>query len=347
MLGKLLQPTDLERINKCSDLEAVISLLRQTDYGVYLEGIKASLLSPRRIEYEIRKKISSAFSTVLRCAPGYTKPLINQAFLLYEVDNLKAVLRGIEISESWEMIRYMLFPMQDYPSLPYESICKSGNIPAALEILKDTSYYRVLELAMGRYHEESSLFPLEVALDLDYWKKVWRAVNELPPSDRNHAREIVGLLIDKNNLTWAARYRLYHHMTEEEIINYTLPFGHRIGDDVIRTIASGGLVIDVVRQAYPELSESLAGELEPALRLPFVELQLTRIFLDRCRKAFTANTFHVGFLLAYLFLLEIEIQDVTLIVESKALGLQQGSYESYLINPLGPDLRRNPLEVKV
>jgi hypothetical protein len=37
--------------------------------------------------------------------------------------------------------------------------------------------------------------------------------------------KIIGSLLDMNNLMWAIRYKVYHKLSEEELINYTLPFG--------------------------------------------------------------------------------------------------------------------------
>ena len=40
-------------------------------------------------------------------------------------------------------------------------------------------------------------------------------------------------------MVWAIRYRVYHHLSEEEIINYPLPFGYQVRDEDIRAIAAG------------------------------------------------------------------------------------------------------------
>jgi len=42
-----------------------------------------------------------------------------------------------------------------------------------------------------------------------------------------------------NNLMWVIRYKIYHQLSEEEVINYTLPFGYRVRDEDVRAIAAG------------------------------------------------------------------------------------------------------------
>jgi V/A-type H+-transporting ATPase subunit C len=334
MIGTLLQPFDFARINACVDLTCLISNLKDTAYKPYLSDIKENTLTSRRISYEIRKKLTHAFKTIIKSSPDFAQPLIRQLFLIYEVDNLKAILRGIQIADGWEKIRYMLFPMENYPTLPYERMVGVGNIESAIEVIRGTPYYRVLSLALPRYRSENSLFPLEVALDLNYWQLVWQLVNALPHQDKEIARKIMGMYIDKNNLTWAARYRLYHHLSEVEIINYTLPFGYKIDDTIIRAIATGRDLTDVVVNVYPPIAQMLEVGGIDAHELPIIEITLTRMILSACKSAFTGTTFNIGFLMAFLFLLEIEIQDLTVLIEAKSLGIQTDRYIPYMINSI-------------
>ncbi len=345
MIGKLLQPSTFARLNACSDLGSLLGTLKETDYASYLTSVKEGDLSTRRASYEIRKKLAYAFGVIIKNAPEFAQPLLRQLFLLYEVDNLKAVLRGIEIGESWEKIRYMLFPMESFPTLPFENMVRAGDIASAVEIIRHTPYHRVLSLAMERYRSENSLFPLEVALDLNYWQVVWQQVNALPHQDKEIAKKIIGLIIDRNNLTWAARYRLYHHLSEEEIINYTLPFGYKINDTVIRSIAAGKELPELLLNAYPKMAQTINLDGEVTQKLPLIEIQLTRMFLSTCKSAFVGSTFNIGFLLAYIFLLEIEIQDLTLLIEAKSLGIQQESYAPYLINEINMSSSKKPQEI--
>lgn len=78
------------------------------------------------------------------------------------------MLRGIEVKETWEKIRYMLFPMEGFQTLTYEEMSGITSIEEAHPLLQKANCYCILERALERYHQEKSLFPLEVALDLNY-----------------------------------------------------------------------------------------------------------------------------------------------------------------------------------
>lgn len=332
MIGKLLELDTYNRMAGCPDLFSLFGVLKDTEYGEFLLNPKENVITARRASYEIRKKLTQAFRTILKFSPENVQALLTLTFQLYEVDNLKAVLRGIEIGKSWETIRTMLFPMEDFQTLPFEELVRLGSVESAISHIPHSPYCQVLTLALNRYREEKSLFPLEVALDLDYWRKVWEQVNALPKSDREIARKLFGMLIDKNNLTWAARYRIYHHFSESEIINYTLPFGYKIDDTVIRGIASGRELPEMIEKAYPSMAVFLMHEGKAIDKLPMIEVALMRMFLQTCRSTFAQASFNIGLILAYLFTLEIEIQDITLLIEAKALGIRQERFTPYLIN---------------
>jgi len=207
-------------------------------------------------------------------------------------------------------------------------------VEAAVALLSQTPYYTILSHAMERYSTEQSLFPLEVSLDLTYWRELWEDVNRLSGQDREHALRIIGSLVDTTNLMWAIRYMVYHHLAEEEVINYTLPFGYRVKDDDIRAIAAGADIVQVVSRLYPDLPNVETMLQAPQAGLPQLELLLQRHVADECRSAFVGYPFHVGIPLAYLILNELEIQDLTVLFEAKAAGMPVEDFRSYLMGSM-------------
>ena len=145
--------------------------------------------------------------------------------------------------------------------------------------------------------------------------------------DHEQALRLVGTEIDVDNLLWAIRYRVYHHLSVQEIINYTLPFGYQVRDEDIRAIAEDADIITVVKRIYPRiegLEDSIAQsreEITPQRRLALVERALHRHIMGLCRRTFIGNPFHIGIPLAYLWLLEYELRDLTAIIEANASQL--------------------------
>jgi V/A-type H+-transporting ATPase subunit C len=331
MIANLLGPQDWAELINAPDYASLLGTLRRSVYGPYLTRVDERDLTPRRAVYQIKSQMADVFTIILRAAPDQTCPVLTQMFRDFEVDNLKAVLRGIISGASWDQVRHVLFPLGQLGTIPAQAMVETGNITAAIELLKGTAYYPTLSHAMQRYNVEQSLFPLEVALDLNFWRTIWEDILRLPKDDKNHAQKIIGAILDMNNLMWAIRFRVYYHLSEEEIINYTLPFGYRVRDEDIRAIAAGADIPQVVSRVYPNLPDISVYLMEPRRGLPQMETLLQKEVYEECRKALVGYPFHIGVPLAFLVMKEMEVQDLTVLVEAKSSNVSPDDYRPLLV----------------
>lgn len=156
-------------------------------------------------------------------------------------------------------------------------------------------------------------------------------MNRLTGQDRAQAKRIVGGLVDMNNLMWAIRYRVYHHVSEEELINYTLPFGYRVRDEDIRAVAAGADIAQIIERIWPDISDAAEMLHDPRQGLPRLEHELWRRLAHACHAAFIGDPFHVGIPLAYVLLSEMEINDLTVLIEAKATDKSPAEFIPYLV----------------
>lgn len=341
LFSTLLSASQLAALGDAPDLASLSDQLKLTSYAADLEVVKASDLTSRDLESALKKRVAAVYQSVIHSAPGDSRGILIQLYRRYEVSNLKAVLRAIAtglstngVRRSWEEVRELMFPYGPGTVLPQEQMMGAGSIAGAVELLRASPYYDVLLFALRRYNAEQSLFPLEVALDLHYWGRLWQATAKLAVSDRGPARRVVGSLLDLNNLMWAIRYRVYQALSEEELINYTLPFGYRVHDDDIRSIAAGADIGAVIRRLYPGSSEAAALLEDPRKDLPILELQLKRQVMKDCMATFLGNPFHIGLPLAYLVLQDLEVQDLTVLIEGKASRLAAERIRPFVLRSL-------------
>ncbi|MGC9520345.1 MAG: V0D/AC39 family V-type ATPase subunit [Anaerolineae bacterium] len=336
LYADLLSHEIWESLIHAADLDAVLALLSDTIYGPYLE-IDRSLLTPRRSVYQVRWHLADVYEGLIQVLRGAGRELLRQLWHHYEVDNVKAALRGVETAASWDYVLHLLYPMERFISVGtdrLERVVGADTVPEAVEILEGTPYYELLRHAVTRYEEEQSLFPLEMALDLGYRRELWACIEGLHQPDREMAMKTVGTALDTDNLLWAIRYRIYHHLSEEEIINYTLPLGYEVEDADIRAIARGDAIREVVVRVYPELDEVLpADEIVSGKELEKLEEAFLKILVTRCRHMFRGSPFHIGLPLAYVWLNEYEIRDLTVVVEAKASGVPAQVFTSRLLMP--------------
>lgn len=341
MYSHLLSGQQLASLADAEDFASLVTALRHTIYGSYLESLKEKEVSPRSVVFQIKVRLAAAYQNVIHATPEPARAVLVQLYRYHELNNLKAVLRGIAIGglaaggkPVWERVRDLLFPFGSTTVVPAEAMLEAGNMGAAVEFLRGTPYYDALSFAIKRYSAEQSLFPLEVALDLSYWRQLWQAARKLLGQDQGPALRVVGSLLDTNNLMWAIRYRVYQRLSEEELINYTLPFGYRVRDEDIRALAAGADMAAVVMRLYPGIPDVNALLDEPQKGLPTLEIQLKRQVMRQCMATFLGSPFHIGIPLAYLVLSDLETQDLTVIIEAKSMGMPIADFRPFMVRPL-------------
>jgi V/A-type H+-transporting ATPase subunit C len=338
MYSYLFTPQDMTRLSDSPDFPSLVGALKASPYGKYLSGLKDNELTPRRVILQIKNRLADSYSSVVQQAPEQTRPLIKQMFRYYEVGNLKAVLRSIQTVSSWnseqaawDRVREVLFPLGSAASIPAQAMVEAGSVASAVDLLNGTPYEATMSFAMKRFSAEQNLFPLEVALDLDYWRRLWSETRKLSGKDREMGVKIIGSLLDMNNLMWVIRYKIYHKLSEEELINYTLPFGFRVKDEDVRAIAAGSDIAATVSRIYPGIPDVNSLLERPQSGLPKLEQQLKRQVMRQCVAAFIGDPFHIGIPLAYLVLSDFEIQDLTVLIEAKSSKVPEDEYRPLLL----------------
>jgi V/A-type H+-transporting ATPase subunit C len=327
MYSALLTPQIGASLRDAEDLPALITVLKNTAYGPYLQDLEGKELNTKQVIARVKARVADVYMGIIHAAPVSTRPLLMQLFRHFEIDNLKAILRGIVTNSSWEQVQGILFPLGSLTVLPAQEMLESGSLESAVALLANTPYHETLTHAMKRYSDEQSLFPLEVALDLAYWQKLWGSTGQ----DRMQALRVIGPLVDMTNLIWAIRYRIYYHLSEEEIINYTLSFGYHVRDEDIRSIAGGGDYVRILERVYPGMDNVEALLQEPEQGLPKLELQTQQRLAEQVRVVFSGYPFHIGLPLALAVLIELELQDLTVLIEAKAAHMPAEKFLPYLL----------------
>jgi vacuolar-type H+-ATPase subunit C/Vma6 len=341
LTSDLLSADQWETLIGAVDYDAALLALSRTIYGPYLQ-IDRSLLTPRRVVYQIRIHLADIYAKLIRIAPEGARTVLRELWHHYEVDNIKGALRGVEVGAPWDQVLHLLYPMPRYVDVGVETLermVRTRDVAKAIGVLDGTRYHGILEHAMTRYEFERSLFPLEVALDLGYRRNLWSTLMRLSSHDREMALKTVGTALDSDNLLWAIRFRIYHGLSEAEIINYTLATGYEVKDDDIHDIAHGEDIGRVVFRVYPQMRERLRGvAFASGEGLAKLEYELLALLISRCRRMFLGSPFHIGIPLALVWLKEYEIRDITVVLEAKASGARGEVFRPMLLlQPRGPD----------
>lgn len=252
----------------------------------------------------------------------------------HEADNLKSLLRWILSGrQDREELRRRLWEVPD-SKLPGDLLLSARDFPELLETLRGTRYHRVMREPMKHLIDgESNLFALEMALDIEAESHIHQALWALAPEDRRLILPLFGARIDLINLYWLYRGRRFFRMAPEELMNRLLPCRYRIRPAQLRAMTRA----QTLEEALELLSQTPYGrvfhESAPQDEL-VVERDIKRFLLLSAREIYRVGppSFHTA--MSYFMLRELEIEDLTTIIEDVRYDYDRRHAAVYLARPL-------------
>ncbi len=337
LLPQLIQPGQWAVLLDAPDLTSLFAFLRS------LNGLPALVLFGEakpdvvRAERDLTSHYAVAARRPLNLLHNRQLELLDWFWRRFELDNVKTLLRAVHHGSPPSQAHGALIALDELSSLPWDELAVSPSIPALVDRLAGFSYERTLRDALPQYRRQQSVFPLEVALDLAYHSTLLDLVNQLRGAEHADADAFLRAWVDAQNILWAFRYRFYAQLSPEEILNYTLHHGLRADADVVRAIAMGAPLAGVVQSVWgagltdlKELARLDERELAPRLELVF-----QRHFYRLAKRALMISPLRLATVLAYEFLLDSEMRDLTAVIEGKSVGWPAAQIQPYLIAERG------------
>lgn len=319
-LSRLLDRARWSALLEAGSAAQISQVLGQTAIAQAVAGERHMLLEV------LRGQVADAASALNRFLPAGPAELLDWYNRRFEIENLKIVLRAVHYRLDRARTADSLIPLHN-TRWRWAALLEAGSIPAVIDQIRESPYARPLEHALERYQQEGRLFHLEIAIDLFYFQRLVRLIESQSGRDAREARRFLGRWIAVQNLIWAYRYRVFGRMTPEQIINYTLHHAFAAGLDTVRRIALGSpLAVESARLGF--LLPSGLPEVEG---LTQIEVLAERERYRYATESVARPLFHLGGALAYLWLLEAEVRDLTVIVEGKTIGLTGGEIARRLV----------------
>ena len=332
--SRLLSAETWKALVSADNLGDAFDLLRASHYASETDAGAGARLSLESVERRLLGRAAANLRKSMAFVSGASRQLLVVWWQHFELENLKAVFRGVNQGMSPDRIQLFLIPLGGYSTLPWDALLHEHSVPGLIERLNKSHYINPLRNAYHMYERDRSLFGLEVALDVRYYRDVAAAINKLGPSERAEARRVLGTYLDILNMLWAFRYRVYYGLSAEEIVNYTLWHTIHTDADLVRTIALGATPGDIVTQIWGphavDLSPLQDARAEPEM-LPRLEAALMRYWRGLAAQQTHGYPFRLGAILGYLILEELETQDIVRILEGKMIGWDVERIREHLV----------------
>jgi V/A-type H+-transporting ATPase subunit C len=311
LLAGLLGRAGLETLYGYPTADTVLDALGRTPYASSAAGADA-------FDRGLLERLAAVAHAVLDLLADAERAFLRQYLLHHEVDNVKIVIRAVHRRLPVDEVAAHLVPLRRIATVDPLALAAARDLRELAELLHDSAYGAAV---VGALHalERAGPFALEVAVEIDYYERLWAAALALRPADAQRALALLGILFDVLNLSWIARYRDALRLSPEEILNYTLRQGRWITTDLRRNLAENPQIpwaVTLARTPYGAFLTEAEERGFDALSAPlwgFLGLHV--------RRGLASYPFHIGVPLGFLLAQEIEIRDLRVLLAAKNLGL--------------------------
>ncbi len=316
---------DFVALSKLKTVEELGRRLRELPaYKTAMESLRDDELTRNPIERKIVLSLSDDFSRIYSFITDHRiRRFLDAYFLKNEIHIIKLLLCSVfderdvaySLPEANNLLGKKLFI--DIPKLE-----TSKTVSEFIENLKGTEFHTVLN---DIYDDFSTLFELEMHLDIYYYMNLWRKKDTyLQGENKETVTHIIGTEMDLMNIMWVYRLKTYYNLPSDKIYTNILPINYRLSSAVIK------------RLVETKTSEELMDEIYQCYYGKFFRenVKLEKVFYKEMvkvlKKSCVQHPKSLAVTLDYMFYKEVEEKNIISLLEGIRYGLEYNEILKYL-----------------
>jgi V/A-type H+-transporting ATPase subunit C len=224
--SRLLKPGAYEELLNLSDFPAVTKWLVSSPYAKEWQEAQARHSGLAAAEEALSMNFNSSASLMRKISEGRPQKLIGILLRRWDLENVKAVIRGIHNRWEEEEIVRAVLPAGSLDRVKLMELCRKNDLRELTDTLAtwNDEFSVPLTKALPVYQQDHDLVGLDLVLDKFYY---YQALKQLSGLDRNRSvvREILRREIDLLNAKSLRRMMTRKETGLDEIAKYYLPGG--------------------------------------------------------------------------------------------------------------------------
>jgi V/A-type H+-transporting ATPase subunit C len=185
----------------------------------------SALETPVSGEDQLLRALIDDLLVLLRAHPPGERAVLLHWFRQFELRNLKTLLRGRLHALPAAQVRHQLLDLQPLGRLPEEELLRAEDTLELLRLLERTPYAGIARQARRLFQEEHDPFFVDAAVDRHYYAGFPLLLQRRERAGHPGPRQLLGRLLDKQNLLWLLRYRLVYGLTPAQTYFLLAPGG--------------------------------------------------------------------------------------------------------------------------
>ncbi|MCT4597779.1 MAG: V-type ATPase subunit [Vallitalea sp.] len=326
MKGSMLSQDDYEQLlSKNSVLDAVTYLKNNTYYSKVLQELNENDVHRGEVETLLYKSIIYDALKIGRYLKGNKKSIFRYIYRRQEIEDIKKMLRTLQMGASIDLIDRQLFFVSKYSVIDFDKLFNAKDIRSFVNGLKGTNFYGILN-PLVIDNNKIDLFSAEMALDMYNYKKLIAGLDLVKGIDKKIAKNIIGLEADLRNIMWIYRGKNYYNISKEILYSYHIEYSYKLSKKDLRNLINASNVEEIIDILKKTLYNDILSSDEHYWEKEFYEY-----ILDVHDKNMSLNPFSIAPILGYMFAKEVEIMNITTIIEGIRYSINPNKIKKFVI----------------
>lgn len=335
MYGHRLRKEDYEELLRKNTVPEIAGYLKnETEYGSTMRDIYENRIHRGQLEQLIRQNMYEKIEKLLKFSMLTNHEFYRLNIMKREIEVILLILRATLQDEEHEDFQYSTLITQiplalsDYFSYDIQKISETATVEDILDILQGTSYRAVIKKYIDKKEEKLDLASIEQELFSAYYHSVFRIIEKnFSGRVRKELLDIYKTQIELMNIVKIYRMKKFFKVTNAYIEKTMIRMKSRMSDTFIKQLIAQPDAESVLKVLETSKYNMYVDDKEYA----YIEYYSDQIRYHLAKRYMRFSIDSPVIYTVYVVLMELEISNITNIIEAVRYGTPKGEVESLLI----------------
>lgn len=330
MSGRLLKKKSWYDIISIQSVAEFCTFLKNTpSYEDAFSGVNEYDIHRGQIEKLLWLSLYGDYAKIYTFAKPSQRAFLKIYFKRYEIQIIKTFLRQIfdhrDITYDTRLIPERFKSQSD---INLDTAAHAKTLDDFFEAISGSDYYRILNVL--RDTGTKSLFDYELALDIYFFKYVWKLKDKtLQKKEQRAMTKVFGCQIDMLNMIWIYRSKKYYHVDNGTIYSNLIPITNKLNPQFLSKLIELETAEDVLSALAASPYHKAFTDLDAASDNA-IEQVFSKLMLDIQKSAADKYPYSFAIINYYLYAKEDEINKLTTALECIRYSLDSTEIANYI-----------------
>lgn len=325
MKSRLLPTGRVEELLHAPDLDAVIQALADTPYNLELQEALSRFAGVRAVDEALSQNFYHTAQRILSFADGTPRDLIEVVLLRYDLQNIRAIIRGKSTGRSQEEILGTLFPGGLLSEVKLKELLQQPDLKAIADTLVTWMHplARALREGVDASQRGGGLLDVEMALDRAYVRYGMRVADT---EGESALRRYLLAEVTMTNVKTALKLRRIKDLPREERERFFVPGGSLPLERFLTLADPQSSLSEVATMRL------FGADLTGTENLPEMERTIDQAFVRMTARMYMGDPLALDVVIGYLARKAAEVSNLRVVAHARQLGIPEDIARRELVN---------------